>query len=312
MPSTIVGRVVVTGRGLGGLEAAALINGHVDENRAGLHVLQFCPGHQLGCGGPGDQHGADHHVGLGDEFRGGRTARVAGAEVAAEDVVEVADPGQRAVEDGHVRAHTRGHAGGMGPHDAATDHHDIAGAHARDAAQEHAPAAIGPLERPGADLRRELARHLGHRCEKREAALRVGHRLVGDGGDTGGQKVCGLRRIGGEVEISEEDLARAQALALLGLGLLHLHNHLGLGKDVLCRWRDLGPDRRVGLVGEPRARPGAGLDQHLVAVPHRFTGRARRHANPVLPRLDFLWTPDLHGSPPSLPVRYGARWKKSG
>ena len=64
------------------------------------------------------------------------------------------------------------------------------------------------------------AGHLGHGCEERQAALQIGHRLVGDAGGTGGDEVPGLLGIGGQMEIGEENLAGAEHLPLDGLGLL--------------------------------------------------------------------------------------------
>ena len=57
------GGVVVRGRARV-LEAAALVDRDVDQHRARLHLRDSRIGHQLGCLGAGDQHRADHQVGL--------------------------------------------------------------------------------------------------------------------------------------------------------------------------------------------------------------------------------------------------------
>ena len=57
------GGVGVSG-GLRGLEAATLVDGDVDNHRAGPHASEHVAGHQVGCPSPLDEHGADHHVGV--------------------------------------------------------------------------------------------------------------------------------------------------------------------------------------------------------------------------------------------------------
>ena len=46
-----------------GLEAAALVDRHVDEHRAALHAREHVAGHELRRARAGDQHRADHHIG---------------------------------------------------------------------------------------------------------------------------------------------------------------------------------------------------------------------------------------------------------
>ncbi len=148
----IINRVLVRG-GFRGLEAAALIDGDVDKDRTGLHRLELGAGDQFrGCG-PRDQDCADHHVGVGDKVGGVASGRIDRLEVASEDIVEIAQARQRAVEDGHVRAHACGNLGSMGADHAAADDDDLAGGHAGHAAEQHAAAAVGLLQGPCADLR---------------------------------------------------------------------------------------------------------------------------------------------------------------
>ena len=87
------------------------------------------------------------------------------------------------------------------------------------------------LQAAGADLHRHAARDLAHRREQRQAAMRVGDGLVGDGGAAALHQAARLVRVGGEVQVGEEDLAGAEAPPLLRLRLLHLHHHLRLGED---------------------------------------------------------------------------------
>ena len=57
--------MVVRG-GMGGLEATALVDGHVDEDRAGLHVLEHLARDEVGRLRSGDQGAAHDDVGIGE------------------------------------------------------------------------------------------------------------------------------------------------------------------------------------------------------------------------------------------------------
>ena len=56
-------------------------------------------------------------------------------------------------------------------------------------------------------------------------------RLVGDAGGSGVAQAPGQLRRRRQVQVGEQDLARAQQLDLLRLGLLHLQHQVGLGED---------------------------------------------------------------------------------
>ena len=147
---------------------------------------------ELGRGGAGDQHGADDDVGREALFLERLDGRVARVDAAVEEVVELAQARDRAVEDGDVGAEADRHAGGVQADDAAADHGDLARQHAGNAAEQHAAAAIGLLQRRRAGLDRQAAGDFRHRREQRQAAAIVGDGLVGDGGDAGGEqaRVC--------------------------------------------------------------------------------------------------------------------------
>ena len=146
-----------------------------------------------------------------NDFLGERLAgREAGADAAGEEIVEGAEARQRPVEDGDLGAEADGHARGLRADDAAADDDDLARRHAGHAAEQHAAAAIGLLQRGRRRLDRKAAGDLAHRRKQRQAAVRVGHRLVGDRGDAGSDQAARLCRVGGEMEIGEEDLAGAE------------------------------------------------------------------------------------------------------
>ena len=94
--------------------------------------------------------------------------------------MHVAQPGRIDVEDADVRADADGDLAGARAGDAGAEDHDLARAHAGDAGEQHAAAAVGRLQAPGADLDREPAGDLAHRREQRQRAVVELDRLVGD------------------------------------------------------------------------------------------------------------------------------------
>ena len=221
-------------------------------------------------------------------------------DAAVEDVVELAQARDRAVDDGDVGAEADRHLGRMQADDAAADDGDLARQHARHAAEQHAAAAIGLLQRRRAGLDRQAAGDFRHRRQQRQAAALVGHGLVGDRGDAGGEQALGLFRIGREVEIGVEDLAVAQLHPFVGLRLLDLDDHVGLGEHFRGGLGDRRAGGAIGVVVGADAGAGAGLDQHLMAVRDIFADRRRRQADAVFVVLDFLGAADAHLSISSL------------
>ena len=177
--------------GAGVLEAAALVDGDVDEHRAGLHPADQVVAHELGRLGAGDEHRADDEVGV----EAGPLDLVAvardGLHVALVDPVHLAQPGDVEVEQQHLGLHAERDRGGVEAGDAGAEHDDLRGVHAGDAAHEHAAAALRPLEEVRPGLRGHPAGDLGHRREQRQRAVRQLHRLVRDGRRAAGQERVG-------------------------------------------------------------------------------------------------------------------------
>ena len=215
-------------------------------------------------------------------------------DAAVEDVVELAQARDRAVEDGDVGAEADRHLGRVQADDAAADDRDLARQHAGHAAEQHAAAAIGLLQRGRAGLDRQAAGDFRHRREQRQAAAVVGHGLVGDGGDAGGEQALGLLRIGREMQVGVEDLVVAQLHPFAGLRLLDLDDHVGAGEDVFGGLDDLRAGGAVGVVVGADAGAGARLDEHLMAMRDVFADGARRQADAVFVVLDFLRAADAH------------------
>ncbi len=119
-----VGRVVVGGRARG-LEAAALVDGDVDDQRSGLEAAQVVARDELGRGRAWDQDGADDDVGIRELGEHGRAVRVQDAGAAAEHLLELTHASGRQVQDGGVGAHADGQQRGLSADDAAAEDDDL-------------------------------------------------------------------------------------------------------------------------------------------------------------------------------------------
>ena len=210
-----------------GLEAAALVDGDVHQHRAGPHPAHHLSRDQLGRGRARHQHGADHQVGgqhgLLDRRGGGEQCGRSGAELQ----IEFLQPRQRFVDDGDTRLQPHRHARGVGAGHATAQHDHLGRRHARDAAQQNAGAALLTFQAMGADLHGHAAGDLAHWRQQRQRAGAVGDRLVGDAGGARLHQPLGLRLVGGEMEVGEQDLATPQQGDLGGLRLLDLDDQVG-------------------------------------------------------------------------------------
>ncbi len=252
-------------------------------------------GDELGRAGAGHQHRTNHGVSGGD-FLGKRLAgREAGADAAVKQIVESAQARQGTVKDGDFGAEADSHAGRLRADNSTTDDGDLAGGNARHATKQHATAAIGLLQGRRRGLDGEAAGNLAHGRKQRQMAVRVGDRLIGDGGHARGHQTARLGRIGGKVKIGEEDLSGAELRPFLRLRLLDLDDHVGLGEDPLGGLGDAGAGLDIGRVVGADAGPGAGLDQHIMAVRDVFANGTRRQTDAGLGNLDFPGDPDEHG-----------------
>ena len=259
------------------------------------HVVQHVAAHQLGRGRPGDEHGADHQVGVVHRLLDGVDGRIDGRGARAEDLLQLAEARDGAVDDGDLRAHANGHAGCVGAHHAAAQDRHVGRRHAGDAAEQHTAPALLLLEAVGTGLDRHAARDLAHGREQRQAAARVGDGLVRDGDAAGFDQSVGLGGICREVEISEEHLVGPQHGALGRLRLFHLHDHLGGAENLSHVGRHLGAGALVVLVEEPDLRACVLFDHDPVAVLHELAHAGGRDADAVLVDLGLLGNADEHG-----------------
>lgn len=275
-------------------EAAALVDGDIHENRAGAHAVDQLGGDQLRRGGAGDQHGADHEIGLDDGLLEREGRGVAGVHAAAELGVHGAHLAHVEVEDGDIGAHAGGDLRGVDPRDAAADHGDLRGRGAGHAAHEHAAPALRAHQVIAADLRSEAAGDLGHRGEKGERAVLELHRLVGDRRGPRGEQRVGAGPRGGEVQVCEDGLLGAHA-AVLGLDrLLDLEEQLCVAPHLVGGVDDAGTGGGEVGIGDRGTEPRALLDQDVVSAAGQLGGAAGRDRHAVLVVLDLGGDSDAH------------------
>ncbi len=135
------------------LEAAALVDRDVDEDRAGLHPRDEVVAHEHRRLRAGHQDGTDHHVCVDDRalhlVRIGRDR----LQVALVDPVDLAQLVDVAVEQQHLGLHAERDRRRVHARDAGPDDHHLRGVHAGDTAHQHAAAALGPHEALRSHLR---------------------------------------------------------------------------------------------------------------------------------------------------------------
>jgi hypothetical protein len=241
-----------------------------------------------------DQHGADDDVGLDHLFLDRADRGIAGDDAAVGDLVDIGHARDRAFQHHDLGAQAHGHPGRVQADDAAAQNQHARRGHAGDAAEQQAHAAVVLQQGLGGREDGDPAGDFRHRRQQRQAALGVGHGLIGDGGAFRREQTPGLLGIGREVQVGEQDLVLAEHFPLDLLRLLHLHDHVVLGEDGLRIGDDLRPGLLVVGVGEARAETRAGLDRDGVAVGDVFAHRRRRQADAVFVLLDFLRDADAH------------------
>ena len=121
-----------------------------------------------------------------------------------------------------------------------------------------------------ANLGRHAACDLRHGDQQGKSSLRARHRFIGDSRNARGDKLLGLARISGKVQVGEKDLAAFELLALLRKRLLDLDDQLRAIEHLVCAGYDLGAGSRVIIVTDPGTMAGASLNEDAVAFAHEF------------------------------------------
>ena len=156
----------------GGLDAAALIHGHVDDDGAVLHPPQVVVSHELRRLPAGDEHGADHDIRAFDPLQDRVAVRVERIHVGRHDVRQIPEAREIDVEDRDVGAETRRDGRSVRADDSAPEDDDFRRKDARHAAEKDPVPTRDPLQVPGRLLDRHASRHFGHGREERKFARR--------------------------------------------------------------------------------------------------------------------------------------------
>ena len=287
------GRIVVGGR-VGVLEAATLVDGDIHQHRSGLHLGDHVVGDELRGLGAGDEHRADHQIGLEDVLLHGEGGAHDTVYLVVEPPEGVAQLVEVGVENRDIRTETHGDIGRVLARDTATEDYDLGAGNATDAAHEDAAPTLGLHESVGTDLGGQGACDLGHGVEQRQ---RTGGQLNGLVGDRSGaclEQSIGLGTIGREVKVGEQGQVLTQVLVLAGDRLLHLDHHLANLPGVGGVADDLRTLRDKFLIRDRRTDARTRLDVDLVAPPDELMDANGGDGDPELVVLDLGRDCDTH------------------
>ena len=278
---------VVVGGLVDGLDAAALIDGHVDDDGSRPHVADHLLADDDRRPSASDEHSADHEIGIGQVALDRATVRRERDDPPLLDLVHPAQPIEVLVEQHDLGLHP-GRDPRRVPSDVAgAENNDLGRTDAGSTSHQDAASTVVTFEEVGAHLRREPAGDLAHRRKQGERAVLSLHGLVGDAGRAGREQRLGNLWIGGQVEVCEEGQIGAQESELLGLWLLDLDDHT-LGPRVGGRRHNGRPGCGVVPVGDAGPLPGMGLDEDVDAVTFEFAYAVGGHRNPMLCCLYFF------------------------
>jgi hypothetical protein len=215
-------------------------------------------------------------------------------DAAVENIVELAQARNGAVDNRHIRAKADGHFCRVEANDAAAKHGDLRRQYARHAAQQNAAPAIGGLQRRRGRLNGKAARDFRHWSKQRQPAALVGDGFIRHGGNARFHKPLCLLGVRRQVQIGVENLPVAQLRPFLRLRLLDLHDHVRLRENIGGGLDDFCASGRIRAVIRANAQPRAALDNHLMPMRHIFAHRSGRKSNAVFVVLDFLGAADAH------------------
>ena len=285
---------VIVGGLLGVLEATALVDGHVDEHRALLHLLYGLLPHQLRRGGTRNKDGTDDEIGLLQFLIDGGWIGDQGAHATGVLVIEALEDVRIEVQHRHLGAQTVGHCNSGRADLAAADNYDACRLGARNTGDQQAAAALSGQQVVGAFDGSKAASYLGHRGEKRQGAVAVSDRLIGDGGGFGVDKCLSQRTIRRKVQVGEDGEVWAQVLVLSLERLLHLQQQLCLCPGIFGSANDAGTRGLVLGVREGSAFTGTSLNEDLMAILNEGLYAARGKSHAILVIHDFFWHSNTH------------------
>ncbi len=153
------------------------------------------------------------------------------------------------------------------------------------------------MQQRGADLGRDTAGDHRHRQQQRQHAVFF-HRLERDAGQADIEQALGQRRLGGQVQVAEQQMMLLQQRQITGDRLFHLDDQLA---DFVQR-RSIGDDLDalldVDLVGKAALQAGTGLEENFMATAHQIGGGGGNEGNTTFEGLGFGGDTDTHGGSP--------------
>ena len=154
---------------------------------------------------------------------------------------------------------------------------------------------MGALQELGGNLRRHAAGNARHRRQQGQFSGRVGDGLVGKRRNARRHEVVGLRGIGSQMQIGEDDLASAQLPPFGCKRFLHLHDQFGALKYLIRTCHDFGTSGHVLLIGNAGACTCGRLDRNAMPPRRQFLDGCRSEADAVFVGFDFSGNADEHG-----------------
>ena len=101
------------------------------------------------------------------------------------------------------------------------------------------------------------------------------------------------------MQVSKNNLARANQIILGWLRFFDMHDHVGPAKDFGRAWRNLPAVSHVIRILKAAAHPGVFFNQDGVAVLLHDFHTGGSHADSIFGSFDFLQNSDNHNHPPS-------------
>ena len=280
----------------GGLDASALIDGHIYDHGPRHHGFEHVAGDEMRRFRTRDEHGTDHKVHRLDVFTDVARGGEHGGDILRHDVVQVTQTVQVHIHDEHIGAHTGCDLGRVHAHDSAAEHENVGGWNTWNATEEDTASALGFLKVLGSFLDRHPSGHFRHRDKQWQRAIGFLNGFVRDGDAFGGHHGFGELLLSRKVEIGEQDLSFAHERILTGDGLLHFHDHFGFRPDVF----DIVDNRRSGVdiggIWKTASVPCSFFHKNGMSVADQFNDASRNEGDAVFVGFDFFGYSDDHSS----------------
>ena len=181
------------------------------------------------------------------------------------------------------------------PETPAAQDDDTPGQHPGHAPEQHPAAAAVLAEKVTADQDGHAPRDLAHRLQQRQPVIDLDG-FIGQCRDSRAHERFRQLTAGGQVQVGEEELARAQEGVFGWQRLFDLHHQLCFfehGRVVIHQ-----PGAGLLVIGVQISGPSAraALDHDLMPAPDELVGRGRQQGDPELLRFDFFGNPDNHSA----------------